>query len=55
VRQFIEHYQTERPHQGLGNLLLARRAAPALPDSHNKIHCHARLSGLCKHYYRPAA
>jgi transposase InsO family protein len=51
VRQFIEHYHIERPHQGLGNVLIT-------PDSDNgtgAIECHERLGGLLKSYYRRAA
>jgi len=52
VGQYIEHYNEERPHQGIGNVLIT----PA-EDSHivGKIHCRERLGGTLKHYCRKAA
>ena len=56
--QFIEHYHHERPHQGVGNVILfptdpvplGERATRAGP-----VHCRKRLGGLLKYYYREAA
>lgn len=60
-QQFVEHYHTERPHQGRGNELLlpttkkcnsSRKAdVPTLAE----IQCKSRLGGLLKHYSRKAA
>jgi putative transposase len=52
--QFLEHYHSERNHQGKGNLLLF----PA-PGEHRKsdratISCRERLGGLLKYYCRTA-
>lgn len=55
VREYVEHYHKERPHQGLGNRTLAGTPPPAPPDSSGGIHCRIRLGGLLKHYYREAA
>ena len=51
VREFVEHYHEERPHQGLGNRLLAAER----PPENGKVRCRARLGGLLKHFYRDAA
>ena len=55
VREYVEHYHTERPHQGLGNRLVTGEPPPALPDSGIAIHCRSRLGGLLKHYCKVAA
>jgi putative transposase len=54
LTQYAVHYHQERPHQGMGNVLLmisphhetARKGA---------IQCHERLGGLLKYYDREAA
>jgi putative transposase len=51
VRQYVEHYHIERPHQGLGNELIT----PANDHGTGAIECHERLGGLLKSYYRRAA
>ena len=52
VSEYIEHYNTERPHQGIGNV-------PITPTDDQpvagKIECKERLGGMLKHYYRKAA
>jgi putative transposase len=58
-REFVQHYDTERPHQGLDNELLKQRGKkrkrqsdlPLLGD----IACRTRLGGLLIHYHRKAA
>ena len=55
ARQYVEHYHSERPHQGLENRLLTGEPPPALRDANDEIHCRTRLGGLLKHYYRAAA
>ena len=52
VRAFVEHYHEERPHQGLGNELIAPKTTSIGTDP---IKCRARLGGLLKFYYREAA
>jgi transposase InsO family protein len=50
IREYIEHYHTERNHQGKDNVLL-------FPDRKNatkhdkKIQCRDRLGGLPKYYH----
>jgi putative transposase len=41
IREFMQHYHHERPHQGMGNLLLFP-ATPTVP-SNRPIVCRARL------------
>ncbi|WP_254508186.1 integrase core domain-containing protein [Anatilimnocola floriformis] len=64
--EYLEHYHTERPHQGEGiaNELLNRtkkrgrpKKQPALDVSLplNEVQCSQRLGGLLKHYFRKAA
>lgn len=55
VREYVEHYHTERPHQGLGNRLVVGESQPEAPLSNGEIVCRSRLAGLLKHYHRVAA
>jgi hypothetical protein len=53
VEEYVEHYHTERNHQGLGNELIE-------PDHHagsvvGRIPCRERLGGMLKYYHRRAA
>ena len=53
VRQYLEHYHSERNHQSLNNELID-------PDDNvgriaGKIQCRDRLGGLLNYYYRDAA
>jgi len=52
VRAFVQHYHEERPHQGLGNELIAPRTAAI---GTGPITCRERLGGLLKFYDREAA
>jgi hypothetical protein len=59
-KEFVEHYNLERPNQSRGNLLLpdavdAAAGIPRRPLSEREIVCRARLGGLLKHYQRQAA
>jgi putative transposase len=51
VRAFVEHYHEERPHQGLGNELIAPKTTAIGTGS---VRCRARLGGLLKFYDRTA-
>ena len=53
VREYVEHYHQERPHQGLENQPIVGQPPPAPP--HGEVGCRTRLGGLLKHYYRAAA
>src|SRR5882762_3273395 len=55
VKEFVEHYHTERPHQGLGNGVVTDGMPPASPDSNDPVLCRTRLGGLLRHYHRSAA
>ena len=48
VREFVEHYHGERPHQGLGNAVIDRPSSGPAPAT--KIRCEERLGGLLRHY-----
>jgi transposase InsO family protein len=52
VRAFVQHYHEERPHQGLGNELIAPKTTSIGTGS---VTCRARLGGLLKFYDREAA
>ena len=52
VRAFVAHYHEERPHQGLGNILIAPKT-PSLGAG--PVRCRTRLGGLLKFYHREAA
>ena len=53
VREYVEHYHTERNHQGLDNELIEPVNDP---DSvADRIECRERLGGLLKYYHRRAA
>ena len=49
----MEHYHTERPHQGLGNRRIIEPAEPR--PTEGPVLCRERLGGLLKSYYRQAA
>ena len=50
VSEYISHYHTERPHQGIGNNIIT----PLPQPKDGKIVCHERLGGLLKSYRRAA-
>ncbi|MFO0475956.1 MAG: integrase core domain-containing protein [Alphaproteobacteria bacterium] len=50
LAEFVEHYHTERNHQGLGNRLL--RPGPTLPVTEGTVHRQVRLGGLLSFYQR---
>jgi transposase InsO family protein len=52
VRAFMDHYHEERPHQGLGNKLIAPTTTVI---GTGPIECRERLGGLLRFYYREAA
>jgi transposase InsO family protein len=52
VREFVDHYHEERPHQGLGNELIAPQAKVI---GTGPLKCRERLGGVLKFYYREAA
>ena len=52
VRAFVDHYHEERPHQGLGNELIAPKTTSLGPGP---VRCRERLGGVLKFYDREAA
>src|SRR5262245_47395499 len=52
VQEFVHHYHTERPHQGLGNEFIGPHTTVI---ETGQTMCRERLGGLLKFYYREAA
>ena len=56
VAQYVEHFENERPHQGLGNkLVVAGKSPKSDVPLLGQVKCRERLGGLLKHYERRAA
>jgi len=56
IREYERHYNTVRPHQGLGNAAIPAPPRPtAVPLDPSEIECDVRLGGLLRHYYCRAA
>ncbi len=53
VREFVEHYNAERHHQGLGNRLID--TSPTPENDNGAIQRKQRLGGLLNYYHRGAA
>ena len=53
IGQFLEHYHTERNHQGLGNQLTD--PGEEVGQSLGEVQCRERMGGLLRYYYRDAA
>jgi transposase InsO family protein len=51
--QFVEHYHTERNHQGLDNKIIL--PTPEVGRTDGEIECRERLGGLLNYYHRRAA
>ena len=54
VNEFIDHYHSERNHQGKGNLLLFPSPDGALSPKRRVVSCRERLGGLLRYYSRAA-
>ena len=52
VNEFVEHYHSERNHQGLGNVIPFPARSPPFEG---RIRRRDRLGGVLKHYYRKAS
>ena len=52
AKEWLAHYHAARPHQGLGNNVLAVDFAP---QTEGKVRCRERLGGVVREYYREAA
>ena len=60
--EYVEHYNAERPHQGMGNRPLSGNAGVQAPAQQSiagfkpgDIKCVTRCEGTIRHYYRVAA
>ena len=55
IKEFVEHYMTERFHQGVGGQLI-RNVGPTNDNgADGKVACRSRLGGLLNFYYREVA
>jgi putative transposase len=55
IREFLAHYHTARPHQGLGNVPLSGEVADPVDVLRiEDVVCEERLGGLLKSYRRAA-
>jgi putative transposase len=55
IREYLEHYHTERPHQSKGNVPLVGEWPGLAGEPPGKIVCRKRLGGLLRSYTRRAA
>ena len=53
VKEFTDHYHTERNHQGIGNNII--EPGESLGKTNGRIKRNERLGGLLSYYYRDAA
>ena len=53
VDEYIDHYNKERPHQGIGNRLIIEPEEPV--PKNGPVLCRKRLGGLLRSYHRAAA
>ena len=52
IDAYVDHYNRDRPHQGLDNKLLTPRSTPGC--SRHKVVCDEQLGGLIRSYRRAA-
>jgi transposase InsO family protein len=52
---YVNHYHTERTHQGKGNVVLFPSAPMKAGNLNGAVRCREGLGGLLKYYYREAA
>jgi transposase InsO family protein len=55
LSNYVQHFHSERNHQGKGNVILFPEAADRIGESSGKIRTRQRLGGMFKFYYREAA
>ncbi len=53
VKEYTEHYNLERNHQGLDNEVIEKPIE--VPDMDGAVDCRERLGGVLKYYHRRAA
>jgi hypothetical protein len=54
IGEFVEHFHTERNHQGKGNFLLFPTKNKIDSRRPRSVYCRERLGGLLKYYRRTA-
>ena len=54
LKEYVEHYNAERPHQGIGNQVISGRSGPR-STALDGVVGHERLGGLLRHYRASAA
>jgi transposase InsO family protein len=52
LSEYVEHYHTERNHQGLDGRLLAEVPLAEKRDDRDPVVCRQRLGGLLNYYHR---
>ena len=55
VREYVDYYNSVRPHQALGNRPIGEGGSWERGDPEGRVVCQERLGGLLRHYYRRAA
>jgi putative transposase len=56
IKQFVEHYLSERFHQGIGSCIIQPKTSPSNDNAmRDRIDCRSRLGGLLNFYHRRAA
>ncbi len=55
VKSYLEHYHRERPHQGLGNVMIEPRDESIQHNASLQVQCSKRLGGMLRYYHRTAA
>jgi putative transposase len=53
IEEYVDHYNNERPHQGIGNRRINKPQVP--PPRDGPVACRERLGGLLRSYHREAA
>ena len=54
LKEYLEHYNAERPHQAKGNVPLPEadeKEPRILPFPSGEVRCRERLGGLLRHYH----
>jgi putative transposase len=55
LSNYVQHFHSERNHQGKGNVILFPAAGDRIGESTGEIRTRQRLGGLLEFYYREAA
>ena len=55
VKEFVEHYMTERFHQGIGGQRIRNVGLTNDNWAEGSVSCRSRLGGLLNFYHREAA